>query len=923
MSVENAQVRLEIIEEEARRIKEMSTRCRNRSGDLQHLDDGTVIEVIQSLKRDVEELRRRHRDICDSELLTFDYIFDHAPTARAVSLAEITESLDVMESLLWESRIASSRRSIARLKTAALQEAIILEAEVDAARRFDELKLLDPPHPTAPGSKPSETVSLERYQAILALECRALEGASSLMAAGEVSTPPAADRRLEIVQRQIELQCSCRYLETKLFENEWYDGSSSLPQRKESSDEDHVVFPFSQQDMPPPVHPEADIVRFDASPSRRVLEFARQKHEVELPATVSSAASETLRAACTKEIGSRNAAEGFSGYVKDTIKRMSLLGMLAPSLTFEVVPSHEFSLGQADPTARCTLLSVANSVDHEARLDRRTMHWLITESSQKTGGLTYVDGPMHFFFSSLPRKSHLHAFYVAHHPLTVREFNQLCADRRFADKIEHLVPAIMRREEYKMQFTTTYLNKKLFGFTEEERRRTDDDDDALEVPYFTAKAICEALGGIVCPFDVWEAGGVGLEQRAHLYQSGDAKALHPYRVGWRVAVDDGTRDVFGTSWRLSADGWRVANAQRTPFRLAKYARRGCEWNSVYDVRKKPNTTTNWIPKRALPLLSILLEGGESLPHELENSATQQPTIGVRAEDLPAYRWCPQVPCLPMSHVLRSLSDYGTQAIVAGDTMLESCDHRHFVPDEARRTFNEDAFVGCSLNTFAMPNRGIGVAAFRLAIPVFSEGFEELLRAKDAVDRQCGAHLTMLDIVNDFGKELSHMGCMRGVAPGDRQRDPLSNVDRLLFPASGFELAFSDSIPHVFNRVVFSGAHPQQRLRIVEASTFRHPIATDHSPVLALPLSKDLDEYKMFLRSCPSSGGALKIEVDDSLELTFRDTITLPMDPERHVLLGPVVHRVRVSWRFASVLGDNGETMEVLNQVIVEQLEGPS
>jgi hypothetical protein len=667
---------LELLETEAEGLLD---EVRNVQDDADHSQErGNAEEVIESLQTIKVELTRI-RDVCTAwaaralregrEAEPWAVIERLAPTAFSLhATSSVDVRLEAAEMKVWQERIDASRDLVTGMRKASEMELNTLEREAAEAAVFRSAPLLNPEIPSLPGAGSASGMSLRRCLDKLAIEMAQDE----LDSDDDSFVSEAVDvRRLQVLDQQLQLQMDCRRLEPKLLENE-----DILP---------HTIDALG-----------IDIVDRGSKLSTTLEEilFSRAKCHSDVvlkrhPATYPQ--SEALRGAAQKYLASRNAQEGFQGYVKGTVNRTAQLRAVA-GIEFEVIPGDEYVLGCNTPLQRLALYSVCGSVDHEARLDRRTPFWLRSAASKKTSGLGYVDGPQHYAYCGRQRTVRLHTYHVTKRPLSVGQLQSLLSDRRFGPALEAVLPPMFTAATWRPSFQLQFMGRNLSGFQQAEVPQRS--DDVLEVPYFVAEGIAAALGGIVCPFDLWEAGGRGIERdpsNAFLFTDVEAnRRLTVTRKGWIAAVDEDddagpeARLVHGEVTRLPKALDRVLDDILTPFRLERYARVGMEWNSVLSVIDAPTTQgpcsgLEWHHTTTPRELSILQNIDEA--DLLDNTLMQ--SFALRdASTAPASQWAPDtVEFMPTSHVLRSLADYGTQHIIDGSTASELCDGRTFSADE--------------------------------------------------------------------------------------------------------------------------------------------------------------------------------------------------------------------------------------------------
>eukprot|EP01012_Entosiphon_sulcatum_P007042 TRINITY_DN13494_c0_g1_i1.p1 TRINITY_DN13494_c0_g1~~TRINITY_DN13494_c0_g1_i1.p1 ORF type:complete len:760 (+),score=107.29 TRINITY_DN13494_c0_g1_i1:42-2321(+) len=250
----------------------------------------------------------------------------------------------------------------------------------------------------------------------------------------------------------------------------------------------------------------------------------------------------------------------------------------------------------------------------------------------------------------------LPGFFVTTYPLRVSDWKRL---RQAFPDLPSIPDAVL--EGHRFNFVPSFVAGVHFGFTRHAKDVLDDEDDpVLELPYWTALRIAEAVGGSIPSWQQWEAAARGSD--AFLYPNGndlDLRALtFDEPAAWQLELTEITSGsdgnsvmrstVEGTSVRLRNMG--VHAFAKSPFGLRLLHRFGFEWNACnFDVYH-PNG--------------------------------------------------------PSTHLLRTLTDYFTQYIFEGGDV--SGNHR--------------AFSGPVLPLFALPNRFVRTAAFRIAFPATDSSF---------------------------------------------------------------------------------------------------------------------------------------------------------------------------------------------------------
>lgn len=820
-----------------------------------------------------------------------------APTVHRISTSDdLVERLDAAELKVWRQRIDSTRDIVTMMRQSNANELKELEKEAADAATYRSAPLLNPAIPSLPGAPSSGTLSYK--------QC--LEDLAKEMARDYDDTPftplSVDERRLQVLDVQLQLQIDCRRLEPKLLENE-------------------EVLPAMVRDLGIEI---ADRTSKLSSTIEEIL-FARHKVDAALILKQHPPAypqSEAARSQAEKQLASRNAQEGFQGHIKEIINRMTQLRTIS-GMSFEMIPGDEYALGCDAPLQRLSIYPVCGSVDHEARLDRRTPFWLKTGASKKKAGLQYQDGPQHFAYCGKARTARLHAYHLSKHPVTIGELQSLLADRRFSGALSKVVPPAYRAAAWRPAFHLQFLGRALSGFQQMEVPHSP--DDVLEVPYFVAEDIASVLGGVVCPFDVWEAGGRGAERdprNAFLFTDVEAnQRLAITRKGWISTVDEDDEDpgptprqVHGEAIRLKHTAVKALECIMTPLRLERYGRCGVEWNSALRATDMPSTNepcsgAAWAHSTTPSDLSILQSAHDEVP--APNDALLSQSFALRdSSSVAAAEWAPDnVEFVPTSHVFRSTADYGTQHIIDGSTASELCDGCTFEQDEVFMPQNERSFVGTALYTFGLPQRGLGgpVGGFRVAFPAYEEGAKALAKAVEERDAACGRDVTFLDLVGSLGKQRKHVAAFSAMLFTDVSKDPLYHTAHYRFAAAGFDVVFAAEVPHAVEQIDMYGAHHLSRPGVFERRTFPYPIATDRTPAAMLLMEgRTLEMYKAAVVEALGDG----VAVNNDLEFTFYDTVELPPQPSRarSTLVGPRRVAACITWTIATLLTESYENI---------------
>jgi hypothetical protein len=869
--------------------------------------DQTLIDDIEATRLAITAVNQRFDAITRANVLATEDLAKLATRCSAAATAEVLAMLCDCDLKVWDGRIDAARRNLSAMRSAAASEADEIADAIKSEAAARVATVLAPAIPTLPGAGSSGKTSLGRLRGKLAqalAEATAGHSTSNLLlqpqaaSAGAPTTPADASevaspatRRQELTAKQVALQLECRCLEAKDFENH-----DEPPATSSSS----CSFAATESDDSIGVRHSDAVARSRAMRSPKLSET---------PASVLTAETRSLCSRFDREIQSMNAVEAYNGYIKQTQRHLSCLKQAA-GLDFTVVPGGSYELGQADDRFLSTLLTVAGSVDHEARLDRRTMHWLLSPAASKTHGIHYRDGPQHFMYATCSRVAHLSGFYLTRRPITASQFRALCADRKFHSALVGVVPDALLSPSFREHYSPKYSvrSRDMCGYSATSLKRAttelhgsdptppdsgnaDDNDDSLEVPYFAAEAIAAALGGVVCPVDVWEAAGMGpAGRRSHLLTASDVDSLDVYQQPWKVVVDGGERrEVGGTSWKIGQKGRRLLLRQRTQLGFELFNRVGCEWNSLLDVRQKRP-----------PPPAVGDELGEQDRH---------------------YALPKNCAVVPTTHVLRSLSDLGTQHIVLGEALVPkkkkksspTPDDSDWVPSTEHNSGNADSFSGPALYTIGLPNWTTPVAAFRVAIPIFCSGRQRVDEETERIAALGGRNITFADAVTCLGREEDAIACLQAVSLADVRYDAYYGTKEILLPSAGVDFTLSECIPRQLVAVTFHGTHPLQDLTSApERRSFSHPIGTDAIIPVMLPIAgEELAACSKALRESSSC----RVRVDNLLELTYEDTLMLPpiVVGERTIAKSL---RLAVTWCFSTVLTNRGSPLTIVPKVIV-------
>ena len=857
--------KLEILDEEAagvadtvRRIAVMSA---DRSKRPAGMSDELLIDDIAQARSALAEIRSRFATVLGAGVLEEAEVERLAGRSCDAETRRLFEALEEADTKVWTGRIEAAKAHLRAMRAAAEDEAASIADTMAREAVARVATVLAPPFPSMPGSAPTSNMSLAALR--LVLEQELASSADDV----PLAVLSADQRRVGLTAVQVALQIECRRLEEKSFENEEppLAATTCLVAPTSSSS------PVSANREGSPTTGGRNLL--DSSPKPK--EAVKRLPNLCPNDRPSKVLSQALIAQFDRQVQSVNSIEGYNGYAKHTQKLLAAL-QLGEACEFVVVPGGRYALGQDDVSCLSTLLPVAGSVDHEARLDRRTMHWLLSPASRKLDGTRFVDGPLHYFYSTRRRDIDLPAFYVSKIPFTITKFKQLLSDRRYSSRLAGLVPdTLLLSRSQRLQFAPTYMAKtgELDGYTAStparrssltgENTTSDDDDDSLEVPYFAAEAIAAALGGVVCPIDVWEAAGMGADGRqSHLVTADECSSLDVHELRWRVMVDNGTRQVAGSSWRIGPKGKRLLRRKKTLFGLESFNRQGCEWNSVADVC-----------------------GGDhcAIPRGTE--------------------------LVPTTHVLRSLSDLGTQTIVLHDALLPQCDAR-YSPAQNATADNENVFVGTALHNFALPNRNVTpIAAFRIAIPAFAATRALVDNEMMRMNARCGRNITFADAVLCLGREENAIDCLSGVIIDNTSRDAYFGTKEILLPAAGIDFTISELIPPTLVAVTFHGRHVSQKVAMPERRSFAYPVGIDHMLPEMLPiLGPELVESQQAVRA------SCDVAIDNLIELAFDDSLTFT-DVAGGGHRRPL--RLRVTWTYATILDHKGLPVTIVTKICVQ------
>eukprot|EP00744_Colponema_vietnamica_P012757 GILI01017899.1.p1 GENE.GILI01017899.1~~GILI01017899.1.p1 ORF type:complete len:883 (-),score=131.39 GILI01017899.1:53-2611(-) len=568
--------------------------------------------------------------------------------------------------------------------------------------------------------------------------------------------------------------------------------------------------------------------------------FSRTKVDVALPPL--SATSVTgydrkdsliAQSGAAKVLSTRNATELFRGPISLQNKKVAALQSYGIEST--LVPCGEYVLGHLNPKENATLLPIAQSFDRSSRLDRRTNYWLASSAPSVIAGIVYEDGPQHYMYTTQPRHVYLHDWSVSTRPITVKQFLAVSRDTRLRAEMERVMLALqpaLLDVDIKTAFTPIVSEYgALAGFIEETARRVSHKhsrvDDTIEVPFYVAEAFSRALGGVVCPPDVWEAmaTGVGGDQQHFVVPNLDdvPSALGLHQLQWEVGVDKGSRGVRGSSWRVAEIDY--LNSLTGQFGHELIGRCGGEWNQSITVSSKPLTAAEREAEQGTHINlrehfarlrdaakpkptpaaildgSLIMKDATLVPYADASALTKYTRRGdadcvealkgfstsvqekVIASGLPppAYAdWRPPHCSGGGTHILRSGTDHMTQTIFDGKvssiTTFQGPDHHEVaLPAPSPKYYdNLHGFVGPNFHTYSLPHKGCAVAAFRIAIPSCGAGAAILSEGLKSYDTRCGRGITYPDLLRALG----------------RPQDVIAGIDR---PMSEVGSSYSSSL----------------------------------------------------------------------------------------------------------------------------------
>ena len=886
-------------------------------------------------------------------------------------IAVAFERIEYGRTLAWSSRIQANRVFLASMREEAREEeAVLAAATAKAEQNAAVLGLRDV---TAPGTALADTPTLGSLKAKLA----ALESASSPEkaaaataesdAAGVAASAPNAESGSESVDEwnlrvgtatERERATHEHVLDLQMQFRALGGGDASLSATANHSPS--VTSPTTLNAGLPPVHdaPESALRHDDRRAPSSVL--GRATREIAFmpcippvpPLEAPTPQSNAALAATLRVIGVANSKENFQGHVKHSQKIAASLKLCA-GVEFVTVAAHRYCLGAPSggdthlasdaPPPPATLLPVTGSVDRSARLDGRSQHWLLSDASRALEGIQYVGGPPHAMHVSRPRTVDVPAYAVQAAPMTAGQYTALRKDRRFRAKLPEVSPSFLVRNHV----AASFLSGAASDVVLEPRTTVVDDAAPLEVPYFLAEKIAEALGCVVCPFDVHEAGTRGAE--SHLFLLDEAALRDPAvnlrRVPWRAAVDDGTRLVDGVSTVVDA---AALPQRRSAYGLTGVIRDGAEWNSMIDVAL-PDDEGGEVPR--LPLLAGTGDGAPAddaasvSPARSDGAVTPGAGVGTVSSlaGEPDARLPDGLEYKPRTHALRSGSDYGTQT-------------EHVKPLGDRDPHEVAAaagFVGPSLATFGLPNRsGPALAAFRLALPCLPNDALALEAELARRDRRRGSGLAFSDIVDCFQLPVrAWTAKFSDLTADETAKDPLYGTRTHRQLAAGFDVEFDAGVPHPLRSISFHAppayvvrpGHPVASVHPVEVNGYGHVLRTDHSGPLLLPGDDAADAATGFtawrtglLVQCAAAEAAHakvvaqhaehgthppplrpKVLVDGTGELVFEDTISRPEGVATLPGVATILHvrvecvrssfgvgRVQVEWLDTEIVHDD-------------------
>ena len=104
---------------------------------------------------------------------------------------------------------------------------------------------------------------------------------------------------------------------------------------------------------------------------------------------------------------------------------------------------------------------------------------------------------------------------------------------------------------------------------------------------------------------------------------------------------------------------------------------------------------------------------------------------------------------------------------------------------------------------------------------------------------------------------------------------------------------------------------------MERASYEYPIGTDNTSAMHLPLQQHLAAH----RAAVSASDKCRVVVDNGLEFTFLDTLTIPPPEGASVLAKPQTVQLRVSWGYATIV-DAKLAQTVIVSKVTMQLESP-
>ena len=145
--------------------------------------------------------------------------------------------------------------------------------------------------------------------------------------------------------------------------------------------------------------------------------------------------------------------------------------------------------------------------------------------------------------------------------------------------------------------------------------------------------------------------------------------------------------------------------------------------------------------------------------------------------------------------------------------------------------NEHSFCGPAFHTFSLPNRGVPVAAFRIAIPVCDKALAQVRRGMEVQREQSGLNMTWEGLMEALYAGLPREGTPARPSPFDVlvpdvvQTNPSYGTATWVLGAAGTDLTFGSTFPHKLESVTLFGSWKGIRTPLIEHATTIHKIAT--------------------------------------------------------------------------------------------------